>query len=325
MARREKIIVAGAFGAGILLILAGPLLYRLATHLIWPVKPYRAVFSGSVAGLKPGDGIEMRGVRVGRIIKVDLTEDSPPRIAVEMEISSRAPIRRDSTALLGNSAADGTRIVEIRGGTASAGELPAGDQIATEEVSETQLQTQQMSRAASDILSQLSGRQPEEKKTTSRQLSQLLIDADAVLKNLRTLTGDLSTPGRIETINSTLDNLHDASARLAHVMQTADVAAGHAAEVLRTFSTHRDELYADVNSALKRLNQTLENAQQTLASANHLISSTNQLIDSNSADVERTFRQISLATVRLNETLETIQNDPSLLIWRGRVSTQDSQ
>jgi ABC-type transporter Mla subunit MlaD len=238
----------------------------------------------------------------------------------------KSPRRRrcDSTASVGTSG-DGNRIVELRGGTAAAGELPGGDQIATEDVSEAQLQTEQMSKAASDILSSLSGRKPEEKKKTSRQLSEMLADADAVLKNLRTLTSDLSTPERIETINSTLDNLHDASARLSHVMQTTDIAVDHAAELMKTFSAHRQELYSDLRTALTRLNQTLDHAQVALASADQLMSSANRLVDSNAADVERTIRQISLATVRLNETLETIQNDPSLLIWRGRAASRDNQ
>jgi phospholipid/cholesterol/gamma-HCH transport system substrate-binding protein len=322
--RRDRVILAGGFAAGVLIILAGPLLYRLGSRLIWPVRPYRAVFSNSVAGLKPGDEVEMRGVRVGRVTKVDLTEDSPPRIAVQMEVAAQTPVRRDTTASVGTSA-DGKRIIELRGGTAAAGELSPGDQIATEDVSEAQLQTEQMSKAASEILASLSGRKPEEKKKTSRQLSDMLADADAVLKNLRTLTADLSAPARIDTINSTLDNLHDASARLSHVMQTTDIAVDHAAELMKTFSAHRQELYSDLRTALQRLNQTLDNAQIALASANHLMSSANLLVDSNAADVERTIRQISLATVRLNETLETIQNDPSLLIWRGRASSRDSQ
>lgn len=325
--RREKIIVLAAFGAAVVIIMAGQPAYRLARHLIWPVTPYRAVFNSSVSGLEPGAAVEVRGVVVGRVLKVGLTDEIPPRIEVDFEVHSKTPIRRDAVAALDTSARDGSRIIKIQGGTAAAGAVPAGQPIATEDVSEAELQTQDLSRKASDILSSLSGKAPKnaDRKSTSKQLAQLLDDADAVLKNLRVLTADLAQPGRIESMNSTLDNLHDASAHLVHASGVADTALGHFAETVKTFAVHRRELYTDVSTALKGLNQALGTTQQTLVSADRLISSAGLVVDNNSAEVERTLHQVARATVRLNETLEAIQNDPSLLIWRGRVSTKASQ
>ena len=63
-------MVLAAFGTAVAVIFAGPPAYRLAAHLIWPVTPYRAVFNSSVSGLEPGDGVEVRGVNVGRVVKV---------------------------------------------------------------------------------------------------------------------------------------------------------------------------------------------------------------------------------------------------------------
>ena len=334
ISRREKIIALAALGAAVLIGLAGPSAYRLAGHLVWPAKSYRAMFRSSVAGLEPGDAVEIKGVEVGRVVKVELTQDSPPRIAVDLEVAANTPIRLDSIASVDISAKDGSKIVKISGGTAAAGALSAGQQIATEDVTEAELQTEDISRKAGDILAQLSGKPAKggAKKSTSKQLAQMLEDADAVLTNLRVLTADLATPGRIDTINSTLDNLHDASAHVAHASAVADTALGDAAATFKTFALHRHELYLDVSTALKSLNktlvtaqQTLVSAQQTFSSANRLIASTDFLIDSNSVEVERTLRQVSRATVRLNETLDAIQNDPSLLIWRGRASTKAAQ
>ena len=85
-----------------------------------------------------------------------------------------------------------------------------------------------------------------------------------------------------------------------------------------------------MSTAFKR-RQTLgraENFRYRSANAGFggpLIASADFLIDNNSAEVERTLHQVARATVRLNETLEAIQNDPSLLIWRGRVSTKAAQ
>jgi phospholipid/cholesterol/gamma-HCH transport system substrate-binding protein len=332
--RREKMMVLAAVGAAVAVILAGPPASRLARHLIWPVTPYRAVFNSSVSGLEPGDEVEVRGVVVGRVVKVGITDDSPPRIEVNFEVDSKTPIRRDAVAALDTSAKDGSRIIKIEGGTAAAGPMPPGQQIATEDVGEAELQTEDLSRKASDILASLSGKAPKngEKKSTSKQLAKMLDDADAVLKNLRVLTANLAQPGRIETIDSTLDNLHDASAHLAHASGVADTALGDFAETVKTFALHRRELYSDVSTALNRLNQalgtaqkTFETAQQTLSSADRLIASADFLIDNNSAEVERTLHQVARATVRLNETLDAVQNDPSLLIWRGRVSTKAAQ
>ena len=64
----------------------------------------------------------------------------------------------------------------------------------------------------------------------------MLDDADAVLKNLRVLTANLAQPGRIESIDATLDNLHDASAHLAHASGVADNALGDFADTVKTFA-----------------------------------------------------------------------------------------
>src|SRR5262245_36676899 len=126
--RREKMMVLAAVGAAVLVIFAGPPASRLAGHLIWPVTPYRAVFNSSVSGLEPGAAVEVRGVVVGRVVKVGLTDDSPPRIEVEFEVASKTPIRRDAVAALGTSPKDGSIILKIQGGTAAAGPVPAGQQ-----------------------------------------------------------------------------------------------------------------------------------------------------------------------------------------------------
>jgi ABC-type transporter Mla subunit MlaD len=157
ISRREKITVLAALGAAVLIGLAGPPAYRLAGHLIWPAKSYRAMFRSSVAGLEPGDAVEIKGVEVGRVVKVELTQDSPPRIAVDLEVAAKTPIRLDSIASVDISAKDGSKVVKISGGTAAAGALPAGQQIATEDVTEAELQTEDISRKAGDILAQLSG------------------------------------------------------------------------------------------------------------------------------------------------------------------------
>lgn len=335
MSRREKLFVAAAFGAGILLIVGAPLAYRQIKHWIWPVTPYRAVFNRSVEGLAAGDAVEIRGVTVGRVVKVGLTKDSPPRIAVDMEINSTVPIRRDAIASVASSPTGGQRIIDIRGGNARAGRLEPGQQITTEDFSRAQLQAEDLRKQAHDILSTLSGGgslESPEKKTTSEQLVQLLDDSDAVMRNLRTLTADLARPGRIQSINATLDNLHEASKNLAHATKAADISMGHARDLLATFANHREELSSNLNSALKRLNLTLDNAQQmmssarqTMSSANHLITSTDFLLDRNSVEMQQTLDQVARATVRLNETLQTIQDDPSVLLWGRGGSGKEPQ
>ena len=92
-----------AIGAFTLAVVAGAFLFVLwmagyggADNLA----RYRVVFQGSVSGLARGGTVLFNGLRVGEVKSVDFLRDDPGRVAAEIEVDGRVPVRIDTKARL---------------------------------------------------------------------------------------------------------------------------------------------------------------------------------------------------------------------------------
>src|SRR6266849_5560056 len=132
MSTREVRMVAGAFGAGFLLFMLAPWIFREVGHLIRVGHHYKVTFAGSVEGLKTGAQITQSGVPVGEVTDVYLSGSTPPQVVVELEIGRKASVRQDSVAML-NTEDDGGLSIEVTGGSAQARSLENNGELAAAE------------------------------------------------------------------------------------------------------------------------------------------------------------------------------------------------
>src|SRR5437588_4623587 len=95
-ARRQRTLIVGAFVAGVGVLLVIVLFWVAGSRFLRPVDRYKIVFIKSVSGLLPGAAVELNGVTVGKVIDIHLTQDSPPRVEVEIEVRPGTPVRKDS-------------------------------------------------------------------------------------------------------------------------------------------------------------------------------------------------------------------------------------
>ncbi len=309
MVRHDRTFIVGAFVAGTAVILAILLLWLAGSRFLRPVDRYRVLFKGSVSGLLPGAAVELNGVAVGKVSAIHLTRESPPRVEVDLEVEPGTPVMQDSVATLSGSLVTGIRFIQVSGGTGKAGPLGQDEAIAADEGSfdDIRRQASELTQQTRSILSTLD--QDILNRQNRAALGQMIQDFGAAAHNLRVLTDDLSASARVQTINSTLENLNRASERLSH-------AADRAGATIETFSSHREELYGELSSALKQLNTTLAGAQRAFTS-------TDGLITRNSADLEQTLRQLNHTSRHLDEAIDTIQADPSVLLWGSKVPERE--
>src|SRR5215510_9478586 len=81
-------------------LLAGAILWLAGSRFLQPVDSYHIIFTRSVSGLLPGAAVEYQGVTVGKVDKIRLTDETPPRAAVTVALQPGTPVRQDTTAIL---------------------------------------------------------------------------------------------------------------------------------------------------------------------------------------------------------------------------------
>jgi phospholipid/cholesterol/gamma-HCH transport system substrate-binding protein len=307
--RRERTIMVGAFVAGTVVILAIGLLWLAGSRFLRSVDRYNVVFKGSVSGLLPGAAVELNGVQVGKVTSVNLTTDSPPRVRVDLEVHPRTPIFKDSVARLSGNLVTGIQFIELTGGSRQSGRLDEDEAIRSNESSFADIRRQatEVSRQTYELVNGLN--EDTLNKRNREALGQSIQDLAATSKNLRLVSTDLAEAQRLEKINTLFTNLSEASVKLNSAAQRANVA-------LDVLAKHGGETIANLNEVLTRLGQAVGTAQTLLASSNGLL-------NRNTEDIDRTLVEVSRVSRHLDATLQTIQSDPSVLIWGAKVSHRE--
>ena len=120
METRANFVAIGAFT---LAVVAGAFLF-----VLWMagyggtsnLARYRVVFQGSVSGLARGGVVLFNGLRVGEVKSVDFLKDDPGRVAAEIEVDSRIPVRDDTKVRLEMQGLTGASAVALTGGAPDA-------------------------------------------------------------------------------------------------------------------------------------------------------------------------------------------------------------
>ena len=120
METRANFIAIGAFT---LAVVAGAFLF-----VLWmagygggaDIARYRVVFQGSVSGLARGGIVLFNGLRVGEVKAVDFLADDPGRVAAEIEVDARIPVREDTKARLEMQGLTGGSAIALTGGAPDA-------------------------------------------------------------------------------------------------------------------------------------------------------------------------------------------------------------
>jgi len=315
-----------AFAAGAAMVLAAPTLWRMAhNRLTNPADHYRILFNGSVSGLTVGAAVERNGVLVGKVTDIALTNDASPRVMVKVALVRGVPVMRDSVISLDGSLITGVRSIEISGGTPTAGQVHRGQQILANEGSADEGLGRSSAEATDLGLDSSEIANPKSLGLGSGAMAGGVRNLSTVRQTLKTVGRELSSPARWRSIDATLDNLNHASDRLSHTLDRVSVVAD-------SISANRDRFYAELDTTIGRLNHTLDKAnelfatsKQLMASSDELVSSTASAVDRNSDQMAQVLSQIDRTTRRLNETLQTIEPNPSTVFWGGSASPKEPQ
>ena len=288
------VLVTGTILVGALLWLAGANVFRRVDH-------YNVVFDRSVSGLTPGASVEFQGVIVGRVGTLTLTDEIPPRVSVGIDVEPGTPVRRDTHAFLFGSLVTGIKWIALQGGSEEAGELESGGVIPGDITSFDAL-GDQVVEIGNRVL-QITDRLANEVFTPENnvKLSDFVRDVASLAESLRTTI----EPFREQETGKEITKL------VKHVTRAAD---------------NLDHLIAKLNAedggVIDSATRALLRLEEAAVEMRELVRVTRLELAGAGSSAAALISDLTNATNRLEETLDVIRSDPSLLL-RGAPAEVD--
>jgi len=289
------VVVAGGLLAAGLLWIAGARVFRA-------VSTYTVLFDESVSGLNAGANVEYQGVVVGRVRDIQLTTHVPPKVAVIVDIEPGTPVRSDTQAALLGSLVTGIKYIQFRGGTSNGGLLPPQG-IIRGEVPSLELFRDRLTEIADRVVDILRG----------------LDDHVFTDENARRLSAFLTDMGAVAaSLNKTMEMFRpeDTSRDLLQLVQRLTRAADTANAILTDFHSRRGAIYGRLETALGDLGATVRQTRE-------LVRGTEQEVSATGGSIGTLVAELTLVTRQLQETLDVLRSDPSLLLWSRPVPERE--
>ena len=251
--------------------------------------------TSAAPGLNAGSNVEYQGVAVGRVRDIQLTRDIPPKVAVIVDLEPGIQVRQDTVAALLGSIVTGIQYIELQGGSEAAGPLPPDGVIPGNVSSLLDLRDRlaEIGDIAITILARLE--------------RDVFTEANSV--QLSSLVANLAEAA--ERLNSAAETFQadEAGRQVVHMIDRVSLAADAVNTVFTDFYAQRG-IYANLGTTLVNLDAAVDDARGLVAEARTALRGTE-------GSASNALRDLTLLTRRLEETLDVIEADPSLLV-RGR-------
>jgi phospholipid/cholesterol/gamma-HCH transport system substrate-binding protein len=285
-------------------ILAGGLLWIAGSRLLRPVDTYTVLFRDSVSGLNAGSNVEYQGVIVGRVRDIRLTKDIPPQVAVIIDVEPGTPIRTDTFAALLGSIVTGIQYIQLQGGSAEAEALPPGGVIRGD-VTSLQVFRDRLTRIA-DLAVSILTRLDEHVFTpeNTAKVSEVVTDLGTVARSLS---------AAMETFQA-----EETGKNVAELVDKITEVTDNVNAVITDFYQRREQVYGTLDS-------TLRNVDAAVLEARDLLRVASTEVGGAGGSIGALLQELTAATERLQETLDLIRTDPSVLLWGRSVPERELQ
>ena len=312
MVSRSQKIRLGIFLTAALVILIVAIGVITGNRLLKKQAVYYIRFKDvSLTGLEVGSSVKYRGIRVGRVDDIYIDPQDITSVIVKMNLNPKVPIKEDTEAILTLIGITGLKMIELRGGTNEAKDLPPESFIKPgKSVVETITgRAEIIAEKLELILNNIANFTKTENRerflnlidNTSRALNNFatLLDTNQthlnrIIENMDAISGDLDT--LIENANLAVNDIRSI-ARSKELVNTVgnlekvsgDLAQANLAEVIKKMET-----------ALDQTNRTFTHLDLTLMKSRHDILSSAELLRE--------------SLEYFNEFTRLISENPSLLL-----------
>lgn len=289
------VVVAGATLLGGLAWIAGSRLFR-------PVDTYTVLFGDSVSGMNAGANVEYQGVVVGRVRDIQLTGDIPPKVAVIVDIEPGTPVRKDTVAALVGSLVTGIKFIQFQGGSEAAEPLEQGGLIRGD-VSSLEQFRDQLAEVANRVVNVV--RRLDSEVFTPENSTKV----SAFVQDMGTIAKSLS--GTLETFQT-----EETGKDVAQLVRQLSEVTTNLNAVVSDFYGRRDKIFGNVETTLRHIDETVTETRDLVRGAQSQLAGTG-------GSLSMLLGNLAAATNRLEETLDMIRSDPSMLLWGRSVPERE--
>jgi len=264
---------------------------------------YYTYMNESVSGLSPDAALTYRGVNVGKVREISIDPNNPNRVRLMLQVQHGVPLKQDTEATLEMQGLTGLATIDLLGGSPQSPPLTATDGEAYPVIPSRPSLLVRLDSVISDLLGNLI--------EMSTKVNALLDDQTRAnfgqtLAHIETVTAALARQsdrfgGIVANAETTMKNAAAASATLPDAVR--DV--GHSAQALADMAQQLRAAGATINETAKTLQRTVDTSGGDVQrfSAQAL------------PDVSAMSRDLREAAENLRRVSETIERDPSVLLY----------
>src|SRR5580704_5700550 len=250
-------------------------------------RSYQVVFKGSVAGLSTGANVSFNGIKVGEVTHLTFSRSDPHQVVADIDVSSEAPIDKNTRARLETQGLTGGAVVALLGG------VTAGPSLVAENGRPPVIYAGQ-SIQLQDILDNVD--------TLSIKATSVLDDADKIIaENAPTIHSALAN---VDQFSKTLaDNSAGVDAALKSVGELGKQ-IGPLAARLQTLSDDADRLVQSIDT--NEVRTIVDNVQSMSAKGVSVIDRADKLLSDNSDSIQSTLHNADVFSKALADNAPNV-------------------
>lgn len=311
----------------------------------------RVEFNSSVSGLSRGSNVTFNGVRVGEVKSIELSPTRPGVVYAGIEVSQRAPVKKDTRARLEYQGLTGVATIALSGGTENSpplagerGALPVieADRSDYQNILETM---QRLAGRVETVLDNVNNLFSENSASIGRTVknvesfSQALSENSDGVKDFMKAMSDIGATvkplvANLEGLSRSVDERVQAvdPKKVASILDNADslakqlnASAGKLDRLMTTLdgflgSSDSKGVIADVSEAAKSFRRLADNldarTKELTAGLNRFTGAGLRQYEALAADGRRTLDEI-------NRTLRSLERNPQQLIFGRKPATPE--
>ncbi len=317
MATRSQKIKVGIFllACAIFLVV---ILVIISGMQRFPTDTYYVDFHESVTGLDKGGEVRYNGVLVGQVEDVSIGVGGSVRVTLKIRRDKLREVRKGMVAKLAMRGITGIAYVDIsRGATGKI--LPPGSKIPSEPsfISNVTSNFPDILEGLKEILVKTNKALGEPEDKFQQNLDSLFEQIADATNGLTNFVNEATTQTRMvsKRLTRLIDNLNSSSIVTGKRIDEILAAMNN---TLGKVDSRISEL--DLKTALEKMNRLTDELTSTTATLDSLLNTTDKEISNVEYHMRRTLKQLHSTMSAAQELIESIERDPSSLIYGRRPS-----
>lgn len=193
------VVVTGVLLSIVLVAFAGVHFWEERTR-------YYVEFEDTVYGLEKGADVHFNGIRVGKVIDIQLSPTDLSKVRIAIEVKEGTPVRQDTKAIMQFAGLTGLKVIDLRGASVTTPRLAAGSMIPRGETPLDKLQTKALAMV-------------DQSEEIMQRANQIAANASEVVKNLDQITDPEKLGAIIDSTRMTSANLSQLSASMRQIVE----------------------------------------------------------------------------------------------------------